>query len=162
MAATDFLTTEVWTSQGLVTYYTQFQVDLKTRRDHRAGSTRNPDEAFMAQIARNLTDAVDGFLLPHRFLICDRDTKFTAQFQEILKDPGIAPVLTPHRAPNCNAYSERFVRTPSTTISSGLTKVSPTSRQGLTKVSATGSSINPDIGRQPGPRFAAPNALVAC
>ena len=63
--------------RGLVTYYTLFVIDLKTRRVHIAGSTPNPDEAFMAQIARNLTDAIDGFLLPHRFLICDRDTKFT-------------------------------------------------------------------------------------
>ena len=64
----------------------------------------------MAQIARNLTAAVDGFLLDHRFLICDRDTKFSDQFRRILKDARIAIVLTPHRAPNCNAFAERFVR----------------------------------------------------
>ncbi len=64
----------------------------------------------MAQVARNLTDSVDGFLLPHRFLICDRDTKFTARFQAILKDSGVDPVITPYRAPNCNAFAERFVR----------------------------------------------------
>ena len=64
----------------------------------------------MAQIARNLTDTFDGFLLPHRFLICDRDTKFTAQFRRILKDAGVDIVLTPRRAPNCNAFAERFVR----------------------------------------------------
>jgi putative transposase len=94
----------------LVTYYTLFLIDLKTRSVHIAGSTPNPDEAFMARVARNLTDTVDGFLLPHRFLICDRDTKFTARFQAILKDSGVAPVITPYRAPNCNAFAERFVR----------------------------------------------------
>jgi transposase InsO family protein len=110
IAATDFFTTEVWTPKGLVTYYTLFLIDLKTRRVHIAGSTAHPDESFMAQVARNLTDATDGFLLPHRFLICDRDTKFTAQFRRILKDFGVDTVLTPYRAPNCNAFAERFVR----------------------------------------------------
>ncbi len=109
-AATDFFTTEVWTPKGLVTYYTLFLIDLKTRRVHVSGSTPHPDEAFMAQVARNLTDAVDGFLLPHRFLICDRDSKFTDQFRRVLKDSGVDTVLTPYRAPNCNAYAERFVR----------------------------------------------------
>ncbi len=109
-AATDFFTTEVWTPRGLVTYYTLFVIDLKTRRVHIAGSTPNPDEAFMAQIARNLTDAIDGFLLPHRFLICDRDTKFTDQFRRILGVSGVDIILTPYRAPNCNAFAERFVR----------------------------------------------------
>ncbi len=110
VAATDFFTTEVWTPRGLVTYYTLFLIDLRTRRVHIAGSTPNPNDSFMAQVARNLTDFVDGFLLRHRFLICDRDTKFTDQFLRLLKDSGIDTVLTPHRAPNCNAYAERFVR----------------------------------------------------
>ena len=109
-AATDFFTSEVWTPRGLVTYYTLFVIDLETRRVHIAGSTPNPDEAFMAQVARNLTDAIDGFLLPHRFLICDRDTKFTDQFRRILRDSGVDTVLTPYRAPNCNAFAERFIR----------------------------------------------------
>ena len=64
----------------------------------------------MAQVARNLTDAVDGFLLQHRFLICDRDTKFTDHFRRTLKDSGVGTLLTPYRAPNCNAFAERFVR----------------------------------------------------
>ena len=63
----------------------------------------------MAQIARNLTDVVDGYLRDHRALICDRDTKFTAQFRRILRDAGVEVVLTPRQAPNCNAFAERFV-----------------------------------------------------
>ena len=63
----------------------------------------------MAQVARNLTDAVDGFLNGHRFLICDRDSCFTAQFRRILKEAGVQVIRTPHQAPNCNAYAERFV-----------------------------------------------------
>jgi len=63
----------------------------------------------MAQVARNLTDSIDGFLRGHRKLICDRDTKFTAAFKRILQEAGVEVVRTPYRAPNCNAYAERFV-----------------------------------------------------
>jgi len=64
----------------------------------------------MAQVARNLTDAVDGFLLPHRFLIVDRDSKFSDQFRRTLRGSGVETILTPYRAPNCNAFAERLVR----------------------------------------------------
>ena len=99
-----------WDSTGLVTHYTLFVIELKSRRVHIAGTTPNPDEAFMAQVARNLTDAFDGFLLGHRFLICDRDTKFTRRFRKTLKGFGVRTVLTPYRSPNCSAFAERFVR----------------------------------------------------
>jgi transposase InsO family protein len=69
----------------------------------------NPDSGFMAQVARNLTDAFDGFLTRHRFLICDRDACFTAQFRSILEDAGVKVIRTPRQAPNCNAHAERFV-----------------------------------------------------
>ncbi len=111
VAATDFFATEVWTPFGLKTYYVLFVIDLKTRRVEIAGITRHPTDAFVAQVARNLTDVADGFLKDHRFLICDRDTKFTDQFKRILADVGVEVVLTPKRAPNCNAYAERFVLT---------------------------------------------------
>ena len=108
VAGMDF-TTEVWTPRGLTTYYVLFLIDLKTRRAHVAGLTTAPDTAFMAQIARNLTDPVDGFLREHRFVICDRDAKFAASFRSILDGTGITVVRTPRQAPNCNAYAERFV-----------------------------------------------------
>src|SRR5918996_1077652 len=66
IAGADFFTTEVWTPRRLVTYYTLFVIDLKSRRVRMMGSTPNPDMAFMAQAARRLTDAVDGFLVDHR------------------------------------------------------------------------------------------------
>ena len=109
-AAADFFTTEVWTPGGLKTFHTLFVLDLATRRVHIAGTTRTPNEAFMAQIARNLTDAVDGFLRTHRKLIVDRDTKFTRGFQTLLTSGGVETIFTPPRSPNCNAYAERFVR----------------------------------------------------
>jgi len=110
VAATDFFTTEVWTPRGLTTYYTLFVIDLKTRRVCIGGTTPNPDDAFMAQVARNLTDIVDGFLLSKRFLICDRDTKFSGRFRRLLSGAGVEVIRTPFRAPNANAYAERFVR----------------------------------------------------
>ena len=109
VAAMDFLTTEVWTPRGLTTFYVLFAIDLKTRRAEIAGITTSPDDVFMAQVARNLTDIEDGFLRDHQILICDRDTKFTAQFKRILGDAGVRVVLTPKQAPNCTAYAERFV-----------------------------------------------------
>jgi putative transposase len=110
IAGADFFTTEVWTCRGLVTYYTLFVLDLKSRRVQIVGSTRNPDAAFMAQAARRLTDAVEGFLAGHRVLICDRDGKWTDGFRGLLEGAGVRMVLTPVQAPNANAYAERFVR----------------------------------------------------
>jgi putative transposase len=75
-----------------------------------AGATRAPNEAFMAQVGRNLTDADDGFLVAHRKLIVDRDTRFTQGFQALLTSGGVETVFTPPSSPNCNAYAERFVR----------------------------------------------------
>jgi len=64
----------------------------------------------MAQAARCLTDAVEGFLAGHRVLICDRDGKWTEGFRDIVEGSGVRVVLTPIQAPNANAYAERFVR----------------------------------------------------
>jgi putative transposase len=75
-----------------------------------AGSTPTPDAWFMAQAARRLTDAVDGFLASHQILICDRDSKWTDDFRRIVQGAGVRIVLIPVRAPNANASAERFVR----------------------------------------------------
>src|SRR5690242_21702043 len=64
----------------------------------------------MSQAARRLTDAVDGFLMGYRALICDRDTKWTGGFRCAIEDAGVRIVQTPIQAPNANAYAERFVR----------------------------------------------------
>ena len=110
MAATDFFTVEAWTPKGLVTYYVLFVIHLSTRKVSIVGVTPNPNSAFLLQIARNLTDEFDGFLRDHRFLIMDRDTKFTEAFRNTLDRAGVEPVRCPPRAPRCNAYAERFVR----------------------------------------------------
>ena len=109
IAAADFVTSEVWTARGLVTHYVLFAIDISTRAVEILGVTTNPGGAFMAQIARNLTDHVDGFLLGKRFLILDRDGKFTTNFRTILKDAGVEVVRTSYQAPNMNSFAERFV-----------------------------------------------------
>jgi transposase InsO family protein len=110
LAATDFFTVEVATWHGLITYYVFVVMELSTRRVHLAGISPNPNEAFMMQCARQLTDPFDGFLLGKRYLIHDRDTKFTDAFDHLLRDSGVKPVILPPRSPNLNAHCERFVR----------------------------------------------------
>jgi hypothetical protein len=109
IAATDSFPAEVWTPRGLTTFYVLFVIDLSTRRAHLAGITTSPGEVFMAQVARNLTDACDGFLSGHRYLICDQDGKFMPSFRQTLEGAGTRIILTPRQAPNCNAFAERFV-----------------------------------------------------
>ncbi len=109
IAATDFFSVEVWTPKGLTTYYVLFVIDLKSRAVTIAGITRHPNEFFMAQVARDLTDCVDRFLRKHRFLILDRDSEFTDLFRITLRGAGVEPIRTPYQAPNCNAFAERFV-----------------------------------------------------
>jgi transposase InsO family protein len=110
LAATDFFTVEVATWHGLVTYYVLVVMELATRRVQVAGITPHPTAAFMQQCARQLTDPFDGFLLGKRYLIHDRDTKFTQAFDELLKASGVEPIRLPPHSPNLNAYCERFVR----------------------------------------------------
>jgi hypothetical protein len=85
LGAADFTTIEVWTRGGLVTIYLLFVMEVGTRRVHFAGSTTNPTEPWMKQVARNLTDSFDGFLLGSRCLIMDRDSKFCESFRSILE-----------------------------------------------------------------------------
>jgi len=108
LAAIDFTTVEVWTKGGLVTFYLLFVIERKTRRVHFAGCTTNPDDVWMTQITRNLTDCQDGLLNRKHYVLMDRDTKFSEQFRDILKTESVEPVRLPPRSPNLNAYQERF------------------------------------------------------
>jgi putative transposase len=109
LAAADFFTVEVLTIGGLVRYVVFFVMRLKTRAVEIAGITRQPHEAWMTQIARNLTDARDGFLRGAQYLILDRDPLYTAAFRRLLRGSGVKPLLLPARSPNLNAFAERFV-----------------------------------------------------
>ena len=109
LAAADFFTVEVLTVGGLVRYVVFFVMKLKTRAVEIAGITCQPDESWMTQLARNLTDAGDGFLRGVQYLILDRDPLYTAAFRRLLRDSGVKPLLLPARSPNLNAFAERFV-----------------------------------------------------
>jgi transposase InsO family protein len=110
LAATDFFTVEVATWHGLVTYYVLIVMELATRRVQVAGITPHPTAAFMQQCARQLTDPCEGFLLGKRYLLHDRDTKYTQAFDALMKESGVEPIVLPPRSPNLNAHCERFVR----------------------------------------------------
>jgi transposase InsO family protein len=110
IVASDFFTVEVWSWRGLVTHYILFVIDLATRRVVIAGITTNPNEAWMLQMARNLTDTETGMLRGTRHLIVDRDTKYSSAFRTILAREGIDVIPLPPRSPNLNAFAERFVR----------------------------------------------------
>jgi putative transposase len=110
LVATDFLTVEVCTIRGLVTYYVLFLIDIARRAVKIAGITPHPDNRWMTQIARNLTDLNDGFLRAKRYLILDRDTKYSDAFRSVLVREGIHVIRLPPRSPNLNAFAERFVR----------------------------------------------------
>jgi len=110
LAASDFFTVEVWSWSGLVTYYVLFVMELATRRVCIAGITKHPDTQWMLQMARQLTDGVDGILFDKQHIIVDRDTKYCQAFRDFLKREGIEVIRLPPRSPNLNAYAERWVR----------------------------------------------------
>ena len=110
LVATDFFTAEVWTLGGLVTYYVLFFLHLGSRQIHVAGVTPHPNEAWMVQVARNVTMEEWGFLSPGQYLLHDRDGKYCPAFQQIIDAAGVKRVPLPPRSSNLNAYAERWVR----------------------------------------------------
>src|SRR4030088_2569779 len=110
LAGTDFFTAEVLTLRGLVTYYVLFFIHLESRRVDIAGITVHPDEAWMKQVARNVTMDDCGALRDCRYLLHDRDTKFTRSFRAIIGSGRVEPLALPAHSPNLNAYAERWVR----------------------------------------------------
>ena len=105
----DFFAVEAVTWAGMVRYHVLIVIDLATRRVEIAGVVHQPHGAWMQQVARNLTDAVDGFLLKHRYIILDRDPLYTRAFRQMLCASGVSSVRLPPRSPNLNAYAERFI-----------------------------------------------------
>jgi putative transposase len=106
--ATDFFTVEtVW----LRTLYVLVFVELGSRRVHVSSSTSHPDSAWVTQQARNLVIDLGDRSTGIRFLIHDRDAKFSGPFGEVFRPEGAETILTPVRAPNANAYAERLIST---------------------------------------------------
>ena len=106
IVACDFFTVE---TMWLRTLYVLFFIEHGTRRVWLAGVTAHPDGIWMRQQARNL--AVGERLENVRFLIHDRDGKFSGPFDEILRGESVRMIQTPVRAPRANAIAERWVRT---------------------------------------------------
>jgi transposase InsO family protein len=86
-------------------------MELSTRRVEIGGVASKANGLWMAQIARNVADEVDGFFKGKRYLIHDRDPLYTKEFLNMLAGVGVESVKLPPRSPNLNAYAERFVRT---------------------------------------------------
>jgi putative transposase len=102
----DFLTVD---TLFLKRFYILFFIELATRRVRIAGITSNPDGAWVTQQARNLVIRFDDESARFRFLIRDRDSKFTRSFDEVFRSEGIRVIKAPVRAPRAKAHAERWV-----------------------------------------------------
>lgn len=120
LAAVDFFTAEVWTAAGLVTYYVLAFMRVGSRQVCIAGLTAYPDQAWMKQMARNMTLADTGFLSGCKYLLHDRDAKFCRAFDAICGAVGIQAIKLPPRSPNLNAYCERWIRSIKTELLSKM------------------------------------------
>jgi putative transposase len=119
VVACDFFTVE---TALLRRYYVLFLIELRTRRVYISGATPNPNGEWVTQQARNLS--VGGAVEDVRFLIRDRDAKFTGGFDEVCRTDGVEVILTPFRSPQANAHAERLVRT----VTCGVLGLAPDSR----------------------------------
>jgi putative transposase len=108
MLACDFFTVDTVFATRL---YVFFFIELGSRRVHVAGCAQHPSGAWVAQQARQLSWSLADRVSPPRFLIHDRDSKFSGAFDEVFRSEGIEIVRTAIQAPQANAFAERFVGT---------------------------------------------------
>ncbi len=105
----DFFTVEAATLLGLVRYHVLFAIDIASRKVEIVGIVANPGGPWMEQMARNLVDVVDGFLVGKRYALVDRDPLYTEAFRRILGQGGVKAMKLPPQSPNLNSFAERFV-----------------------------------------------------
>ena len=110
MCVADFLTVEVWTMKGLVRYHVLFVMNLAKRKVHIAHVGCQVNGEVMAQVARNLTDFDDGFLQGMEYFVCDNDSLFTQEFEQILDSSDVDLIRTRVATPQQNGFAERFVK----------------------------------------------------
>ncbi len=108
MLACDYFTVDTVLLRRL---YVLFFIEIDSRRIYLSGVTTNPVGEWVCQQARNLTSDLTDRSRAVRFLIRDRDTKFTASFDEVFRSEGIRIIKAPVRSPRSNAFAERFVGT---------------------------------------------------
>jgi putative transposase len=108
IVACDFFTVDTVLLRRL---YVLVFIELATRQVYLAGITANPTGGWTTQQARNMIETFVERTEPIRFLIHDRDSKFTRDFDAVFRSEGIRIIKTPVRAPKANAFAERFVRT---------------------------------------------------
>ncbi|MHB2022900.1 MAG: integrase core domain-containing protein [Mycobacteriales bacterium] len=96
---------------SLTRVYVLFAIEVRSRVVHIMGVTAHPTGPWVTQVARNLLADLADAGLAMKFLIRDRDTKFTGKFDEVFRAEGLRIIRTPVRSPRANAYAERWVRT---------------------------------------------------
>ncbi len=107
--ACDFFSKRIVCRRGIVDIFVLFFMHVGSRRVFVSGITANPDAVWMKQQARNFSMISADEPTPPKYLIMDLDSKFTAEFRDILKTDGVEPIRVGPCKPNLNAHAERFV-----------------------------------------------------